>query len=96
MDFTDVQAELERLKQNRKKRRVDVKKEQKESSVGVPRMELVILDDGVIDLTRDGYVRERTISHWILGNPVPHRDLVLYRIKVICRICMYVQWMFRL
>ena len=51
--FTNIQAELERLKQNRKKRRVDVKKEQKESSVGVPRMELVILDDGVIDLTRD-------------------------------------------
>lgn len=80
LDFTDVQAELERLKQNRKKRRVDVKKEQKESSVGVPRMELVILDDGVIDLTRDWYVRERTISHWILGNSVSHRGLVLYRI----------------
>ena len=41
------------LKQTRKKRRVEVKKEPKEDPDAAPAMKLVILDDGVIDLTWD-------------------------------------------
>ena len=41
------------LKQTHKKRRVEVKKEPKEDLDVAPAVELVILDDGVIDLTWD-------------------------------------------
>ena len=54
LNYRPYQAELEQRKQHRKRRRTDdVKKEPKEDPDAVPKMKLLVLEDGVIDLTQD-------------------------------------------